>query len=140
MAAEPGTTIVFACADGCRALMATAIFAQLASRQGLSAVAAGSRPVRPIPRAITDALREVHLELVAPPVALTTSVLAGATLLVTMDVDLVPEVRGLRRHDWIVADPIGHGLEMVRAIRAELGWRVGDLVGREGWRRGTSEA
>ena len=131
-------TVVFACIENAgRSQMAAAFFNALADPTKARAISAGTEPAARVHPEVVDTMREVGLEVgAAVPRLLTTDLVAGAELLVTMGCgDACPFVPGLRREDWPLADPKGQPSERVRAIRDEIRERVGGLVVGSAWGR-----
>ncbi len=98
------------------------------------AVAAGTRPVRRVYPEVVAAMQEVGIDLGdAKPRALTPEMAARADLLVTMGCgEDCPIVPGLRRLDWVIADPRGQSMERIRQIRDEIREHIRKLIGAEG--------
>ena len=78
-------------------------------------------------------MREVGIDLSnAKPQKLTAELAQNAEMLVTMGCgDECPYVPGIRRDDWPLPDPKGHGIESVRGTRDEIKRCVLDLLARE---------
>ena len=118
--------------------MAAALFNRLADPTRARAESAGTDPAAAVHPVVVDAMREVGVNLNAPPRALTPELTHGAALLVTMGCgDECPVVPGMERDDWPVDDPKGRPLGEVRLIRDAIRDRVAALVASRGWRRQT---
>ncbi len=91
---------------------------------------AGSAPTGEINPLVVDVLAERGISLgTAYPKPLTTSVMHGADVIVTMGCgDACPVFPGKRYEDWSVADPAGQPIELVREIRDDIQGRVTTLL------------
>ena len=126
--------VVFACVhNAARSQMAAAFFNRFAAPARARAMSAGTQPAARVHPEVVEAMREVGIDLVsAMPKLLTPAFLQDALLLVTMGCgETCPVVPGLRREDWVIADPKGEPMARVRAIRDAIRMRVEDLVARE---------
>jgi len=91
---------------------------------------AGSTPANEInPRAI-EAMAELGLDLSQEfPKPLTDNVVQAADVVITMGCgDACPVFPGKRYLDWVVDDPAGQPIEVVRRIRDEIQGRVEGLL------------
>jgi arsenate reductase (thioredoxin) len=125
------TTVVFACVHNAgRSQMAAALFGLAADPAKARAVSAGTEPAAHVHPEVVEVMREIGIDLSqARPRLLTTELVAGAALLVTMGCgESCPVVPGLRRDDWALPDPKGRPRDEVRAIRDEVRRRVAELV------------
>jgi arsenate reductase len=130
--------VVFACAtDAGRAQMAAAFFNLLADPTRATALSAGVEPAERVHPEVVAAMKEVGVDLsAARPTLLTTELMRGASLLVTMGCgDDCPYVLGLRTEDWPMGDPGRQPLERVREMRDDVGLMVAQLVSTCGWVR-----
>ena len=133
-----GERVLFACAtDAGRAQMAAAFFNLLADPTRATAFSAGVEPAERVHPEVVAAMKEVGVDLsAARPTLLTTELMRGASLLVTMGCgDDCPYVLGLRTEDWPMGDPGGQPLERVREMRDDVGLMVAQLVSTCGWVR-----
>ena len=133
-----GERVLFACAtDAGRAQMAAAFFNLLADPTRATAFSAGVEPAERVHPEVVAAMKEVGVDLsAARPTLLTTELMRGASLLVTMGCgDDCPYVLGLRTEDWPMGDPGGQPLERVREMRDDVGLMVAQLVSTWGWVR-----
>ena len=131
-----GERVLFACAtDAGRAQMAAAFFNLLADPTRATALSAGVEPAERVHPEVVAAMKEVGVDLsAARPTLLTTELMRGASLLVTMGCgDDCPYVLGLRTEDWPMGDPGGQPLERVREMRDDVGLMVAQLVSTCGW-------
>jgi arsenate reductase len=123
--------IVFACLHNAgRSQMAAAFFNALADPSKARAYSAGTQPAASVHPEVASVMREVGIDLAsATPQRLTSELLAGADLLVTMGCgEECPFVPGVRVEDWQLADPKGQPLERVREIRDDIRRRVQQLI------------
>ena len=125
-------TVLFICVENAaRSLMAEAVF-NARPPDGWQAVSAGTRPATaPNPRT-APMLRAIGLELPAhPPQALTTEMMTGAAIRVTMgclDSESCPaRLKTLELIDWQLPDPGRLDDDGFRRVRDEIRRRVDDL-------------
>jgi arsenate reductase len=133
------TTILFACVHNAgRSQIAVALFNRLADPARARAISAGTRPAARVHPEVSDALREIGIEIGGVvPRLLTPELAAGASWLVTMGCgDECPVVPGAIREDWPLEDPKGLPPDRVRAIRHDIEGRVRALIEAQGWGRG----
>jgi arsenate reductase len=121
--------VLFVCKQNAgRSQMSQAFFEQVANgrHEGRSA---GTRPAEHVHPVVSDAMREVGIDLSGNrPQKLTDELAQWADLIVTMGCgDECPFIPGKRYIDWDLPDPAGKPLREVRAIRDEIRLRVGDL-------------
>src|SRR5437879_4608950 len=119
--------VIFACVHNAgRSQMAAAFFNHLSGSEKLSAISAGTEPGNRVHPEVMQVMKEVGIDLSnAAPQRLTTELVEGAELLVTMGCgEACPYVRGLRREDWPLEDPKSKPIERVREIRDEIRARV----------------
>jgi arsenate reductase (thioredoxin) len=127
-------TFIFACVHNAgRSQMSAAFFNQLADPILARAISAGTHPADCVHPVVVDAMREVEIDVSdAKPQKLTTDLAQNAEMLITMGCgDECPYVPGLRRDDWPLPDPKGHGIETVRQTRDEIKRRILQLLAQE---------
>ena len=114
--------------------MSAALFNKYADTSKARAISAGTQPAEHVHPVVSDAMREIGIDLSsAKPQKLTAELAQGADALITMGCgDECPYVPGLRRDDWPLPDPKGQGIETVRKTREEIKKRVLELLIREG--------
>jgi arsenate reductase (thioredoxin) len=123
--------ILFVCVHNAgRSQMAAALAKHLSAGK-VHVRSAGSRPDRQINPLTIQALAERGIEVTeAFPRPLTDDVVRAADVIVTMGCgDACPVLPGKRYEDWVVADPAGQPIEVVRAIRDDIQARVTTLLG-----------
>jgi arsenate reductase len=128
-------TVIFACVHNAgRSQMGAAFFNQLSNPEKAHAISAGTEPGERVHPEVLSVMQEIGIDLShAKPQKLTDELARNAQLLITMGCgDKCPYVPGLRRDDWLLADPKGLPLDKVRKIRDEIRSRVEELLKREG--------
>ncbi|MFN0061235.1 MAG: arsenate reductase ArsC [Myxococcaceae bacterium] len=107
----------------------------MADAKAATALSAGTQPGERVHPEVVTAMKELGIDLsLAKPQLLTDELARGATLLITMGCgEACPNVPGLVREDWPLADPKGQSLARVREIRDDIRARVHELLFREGW-------
>lgn len=98
---------------------------------GLVAVrSAGSHPTERIEPAVVDAMAEVGIDVrMEFPKPLTDEVVRAADVVITLGCgDACPVYPGKHYEDWVVADPAGQSIEVVRRIRYDLHHHVSELL------------
>ncbi len=119
--------VLFVCVGNAgRSQMARAFFANL----GWPVRAAGTHPATALDPNAVEAMREIGIELSgATPRRVTVEDVEWADIVVRMGCgDDCPVVPGRTYLDWPIEDPAGRGPGETRAIRDEIGRRVGALV------------
>ena len=123
-------TIVFACVHNAgRSQIAAAFLNRLADGKA-RAVSAGTNPGQRVHPEVVEVMKEAGVDLSdAVPQKLTTELVSGADMLITMGCgDECPLIPGLTRDDWPLEDPKGRSLDEVRRIRDEIRRRVIELL------------
>lgn len=128
-ATRPRPRVLFACVHNAgRSQMALAFFERFAGDAAVGDCA-GSEPADAIHPAVRTAMRELGYTVTRRPQQLTATMVADADLVIDMGCgEAIPDVPGVRRVSWRVADPDGGSLTQVRAIRDQLRRRVRALV------------
>src|SRR5262249_31310529 len=109
--------------------MALGWFEHLAGDRAV-AWSGGSEPADAVNPAAVAAMAEVGIDISgASPKRWTDDIVRSADVVVTMGCgDACPLFPGKRYEDWQLDDPAGLGVEGVRPIRDEIGWRVRELL------------
>ncbi|MCK6445488.1 MAG: arsenate reductase ArsC [Planctomycetes bacterium] len=131
-------TVIFACVHNAgRSQMAAAFFELCADPARARALSAGTQPGERVHPEVVAVMGELGVDLSAKkPQKLTEELARGATWLITLGCgEACPNVPGIRRDDWPLADPKGAGVDAARRIRDQVRQRVFDFVEREGWSR-----
>jgi len=117
--------------------MALAFFERLADPTKAIAICGGSQPAPRIHPQVVGAMRELDVDLSrAAPTKLTSRMLHGASLLVTLDWEGDPPSAGEARHvAWKLPVMKEVTRPHVRLMRDEIARRVRHLIEREGWVR-----
>jgi arsenate reductase (thioredoxin) len=104
---------------------------KLRSQGRIHVRSAGSDPGEAINPAVVEAMNELGVDMgEAFPKPLTDEVVRAADVVITMGCgDACPIYPGKRYEDWVLDDPEGQSLEVVRRIRDELDTKVHTLVG-----------
>ncbi|WP_028643978.1 arsenate reductase ArsC [Nocardioides sp. URHA0020] len=124
-------TVLFVCVHNAgRSQMAAGFLRHLAGDR-VEVLSAGSQPTDRVNPVAVAAMAEVGIDLAhEAPTLLTESAVREADVVVTMGCgDECPYFPGKRYEDWVLDDPAGQGLEMVRGVRDEIRGRVAALVG-----------
>jgi len=146
MTEKPRPSVLFVCVHNAgRSQMAAGYLQRLAGER-IDVLSAGSQPAEHVNPVAVEAMAEEGIDIAAEqPKVLTDSAVRTADVVVTMGCgDECPYYPGKRYEDWVVDDPAGQDLEVVRPIRDEIKRRVQALVARidpggsprePGWRR-----
>jgi len=122
--------VLFVCVHNAgRSQMAAALLDAKAEGR-VSVRSAGSEPADEINPVAAEAMAEVGLDISKRfPKPLKDEDVREADVVITMGCgDTCPIYPGKRYEDWDLEDPSGKDLETVRAIRDEIGRRVGKLL------------
>jgi len=123
-------TVLFVCVHNAgRSQMAAAFLRQLAGDR-VEVLSAGSEPAEQVNPVAVAAMAEVGVDLGAEsPELLTTDSVQASDVVVTMGCgDACPFYPGKRYEDWVLDDPAGQPLDVVRRVRDEIRGRVERLV------------
>ena len=124
--------ILFVCVHTAgRSQMAAALTEHLSARR-VHVRSAGSAPTGEINPVVIEALAERGITLTAAyPKPLTDTVVQAADVVITMGCgDTCPYYPGKIYEDWVVPDPAGQPIDVVRDIRDDLQRRVTELLRR----------
>jgi protein-tyrosine-phosphatase len=122
--------VLFVCVHNAgRSQMAAALTAKL-SEGRVHVRSAGSTPANEINAAVVEAMREIGIDISGEfPKPLVDEFVRAADVVITMGCgDACPIYPGKRYQDWIVPDPAGQGVEVVRQIRDDIAGRVQKLL------------
>jgi protein-tyrosine-phosphatase len=91
---------------------------------------AGSEPAAQINPIAVQAMAEDGIDIAAEqPKILTIAAVKASDVVITMGCgDTCPFYPGKRYEDWVLDDPAGQGIEVVRPIRDEIRRRVEHLI------------
>jgi protein-tyrosine-phosphatase len=123
-------TVLFVCVHNAGRSQMAAGFLQHLAGDRIDVLSAGSQPADRVNAVAVEAMAEVGIDLAREvPKVLTDSAVREADVVVTMGCgDECPYFPGKRYEDWVLEDPAGQGIEMVRAVRDEIRRRVEALV------------
>ncbi|QKE82599.1 arsenate reductase ArsC [Arthrobacter sp. NEB 688] len=119
-------SVMFVCVHNAgRSQMAAAWLHHL-SGGAVEVRSAGSAPGDAVNPVAVEAMREVGIDIAAErPKVLTPEAVQASDVVVTMGCgDTCPIFPGTRYEDWVLEDPAGQGLAMVRGVRDEILERV----------------
>jgi arsenate reductase (thioredoxin) len=128
MADKP--SVLFVCVHNAgRSQMAAGFLRHLAG-DTIEVRSAGSEPAERINPVAMQAMAEEGIDITAEqPKILTTEAVEASDVVITMGCgDTCPFYPGKRYEDWVLDDPAGHGIEVVRPIRDEIRHRVEHLI------------
>ena len=122
--------ILFVCVQNAGRSQIAAALAQHLSGGRVHVRSAGSRPSGEVNPLAIEVLKERGIDLTeAFPKPLTDDVVRAADAIVTMGCgDACPIFPGKRYLDWVVADPAGQDITVVREIRDDIETRVTALL------------
>jgi arsenate reductase len=123
-------TVLFVCVHNAgRSQMAAGYLQHLAGDR-IEVLSAGSQPADSVNPVAVRAMAEQGIDLAREaPKVLTDSAVRRADVVVTMGCgDECPYVPGKRYEDWVLDDPAGQDIDMVRRVRDEIRRRVEALV------------
>lgn len=124
-------SVLFVCVHNAgRSQMAAAFLNHLAGDR-VEVRSAGSAPADTINPAVIEAMAEVGIDISAEtPKVLTTETVRSSDVVITMGCgDACPIFPGKRYEDWVLDDPAGQDLEVVRPIRDAIHARIQTLIG-----------
>ena len=123
-------TVLFVCVHNAgRSQMAAGWLRHVAGDR-IEVLSAGSEPADAINPVAVDAMREVGVDITGEqPKILTTESVQLADVVVTMGCgDTCPYFPGKRYEDWVLTDPAGQSLDVVRAVRDDIRARIEKLA------------
>jgi arsenate reductase len=123
-------TVLFVCVHNAgRSQMAAGFLLDLAADR-IDVLSAGSAPGASVNPVAVEAMAEVGIDIAsATPKILTTDAVEASDVVVTMGCgDECPYYPGKRYEDWVLDDPAGQGIDVVRRVRDDIRQRVEDLI------------
>jgi arsenate reductase len=123
-------TVLFVCVHNAgRSQMAAGWLKHLAGDK-VRVLSAGSAPKEAINPVAVQAMAEVGIDITGNvPQRLQYETAQESDVIVTMGCgDACPYFPGTRYEDWVLTDPAGQPLEVVRQVRDEIRRRVEDLI------------
>jgi arsenate reductase len=131
-------TVIFACVrNSGRSQMAAAFFNLMADPAKAHAVSAGAQPADKLQPEVVAAMADIGVDISgAKPQQLTEALARSGQWLITLGGgEACPNVQGLTREDWPLADPQGQSVDDVMKIRDQIAAMVANLLERAGWER-----
>jgi arsenate reductase (thioredoxin) len=128
MADKP--SVLFVCVHNAgRSQMAAAYLRHLAG-DTVEVRSAGSEPAERINPVAVQAMAEEGIDIATEqPKILTNDAVRASDVVITMGCgDTCPFYPGKRYEDWVLDDPAGQGIEVVRPIRDEIRRRIEQLI------------
>ena len=128
MADKP--SVLFVCVHNAgRSQMAAGYLSHLSGGR-IEVSSAGSEPAGKINPVAVQAMAEEGIDIAAEqPKILTTDAVKASDVVITMGCgDTCPYYPGKRYEDWVLDDPAGQRIEVVRPIRDEIRRRVEQLI------------
>ena len=126
----PVPSVLFVCVHNAgRSQMAAGWLTHLAGDR-VEVRSAGSAPAAAINPAAIAAMAEVGIDITdARPKVLTSDAVEASDVVITMGCgDACPIFPGKRYEDWVLTDPAGQPIEVVRRVRDEIRARVEELL------------
>lgn len=123
-------SVLFVCVHNAgRSQMAAGFLSHLAGKI-IDVRSAGSLPADQINPMAVEAMNEVGIDITAQqPKKLTDDAVLASDVVITMGCgDACPFYPGKRYEDWVLTDPAGQGIELVREVRDEIKTRVEELI------------
>ena len=122
--------VLFVCVHNAgRSQMAAGLLREMAGDR-IEARTAGSEPADALNPVAVAAMAEIGIDISgARPVALTDDAVGLADVVVTMGCgEVCPYFPGISYRDWVLSDPAGQPIEVVRGIRDHLRILIGNLI------------
>jgi arsenate reductase len=128
MADKP--SVLFVCVHNAGRSQMAAGYLSFLSGGRIEVRSAGSEPADKINPVAVQAMAEEGIDIAAvQPKILTTDAVKASDVVITMGCgDTCPYYPGKRYEDWVLDDPAGQGIEVVRPIRDEIRRRVEQLI------------
>ena len=123
-------TVLFVCVHNAGRSQMAAGFMKELSRGKVEVLSAGSAPKDAINPVAIAAMAEVGIDISQnTPKVLSPEAVQQSDAVITMGCgDACPFYPGKRYEDWVLDDPAGQGIEVVRVIRDEIKVRVEKLL------------
>jgi len=123
-------SVLFVCVHNAgRSQMAAGFLSDLAGER-IDVRSAGSMPGDQINPVAVEAMAEVGIDITGEqPKKLTEDAVIASDVVITMGCgDECPYFPGKRYEDWVLTDPAGQGIDVVREVRDEIKARIEDLI------------
>ena len=123
-------SVLFVCVHNAGRSQMAAAFLTALGKGEIEVRSAGSQPADNINPAAVEAMAEVGVDMSAEvPKVLTTEAVKESAVVITMGCgDECPYFPGKRYEDWVLTDPAGQGIDVVREVRDEIKARIEDLI------------
>ena len=124
-------TVLFVCVHNAGRSQIAAGYLQHLAGDRIDVLSAGSQPADGVNPVAVAAMAEEGIDITREvPKILTDDAVRESDVVVTMGCgDECPYFPGKRYEDWVLDDPAGQGLDVVRRVRDEIRARVEALVG-----------
>jgi arsenate reductase (thioredoxin) len=122
--------VLFLCVHNAgRSQMAAGWLRHLAGDQ-IDVFSGGSDPGSTVNPAAVEAMAEIGIDIAdEAPKPWTHEIARAADVIITMGCgDACPIFPGTRYEDWVLEDPAGRSVDMVRGVRDDIGRRVRELM------------
>lgn len=126
MTTTPRPSVLFVCVHNAGRSQMAAGYLEALSGGAVEVRSAGSEPGAVVNPVAVAAMLEEGIDIsAATPRVLTPDAVEASDVVVTMGCgDVCPYFPGTRYEDWVLDDPAGQGIEVVRPIREEIRRRV----------------
>lgn len=123
-------TVLFVCVHNAGRSQMAAGFMRELGQGHIEVLSAGSAPKDSINPIAIEAMAEIGIDIANhTPKILTLEAVQESDAVITMGCgDVCPIYPGKRYEDWVLEDPAGKGIEIVRGIRDEIKSRVEKLL------------
>jgi arsenate reductase len=123
-------TVLFVCVHNAGRSQMAAGFLRALGGDLVQVLSAGSAPGQTVNPVAVEAMAEEGIDISgAIPALLTTDAVRESDVVITMGCgDACPVFPGKRYEDWVLEDPAGQGIEVVRRIRNEIRERIVTLL------------
>lgn len=127
-------TVLFVCVHNAGRSQMAAGYLRALGGDAVEVLSAGSAPGTAVNPVAVEAMAEEGIDISeAIPSLLTTEAVRESDVVITMGCgDACPIFPGKRYEDWVLKDPAGQGIDVVRPIRDEIRERVVTLLGELG--------
>lgn len=123
-------SVLFVCVHNAGRSQMAAGFLRALGGDLVQVLSAGSAPGQTVNPVAVEAMAEEGIDISgAIPALLTTDAVRESDVVITMGCgDACPVFPGKRYEDWVLEDPAGQGIEVVRRIRDEIRERIVTLL------------
>lgn len=123
-------TVLFVCVHNAGRSQMAAGFLRAMAGDRIEVRTAGSEPAPALNPAAVAAMAEIGIDISGErPKPLTDDVVGLSDVVVTMGCgEVCPYFPGISYRDWVLSDPAGQPIEVVRSIRDHLQILIGNLI------------